>query len=173
MVEDRQPVISQIANSFELDKDLMKQRGDISLQQALEMVPNLNVRTGGQGVPRVDIRGLRTRHIKLLVDGIPLIRPLTDSLTRPLFPTSQIDRLKVTTGSVSELYGPGAFGVIDVQTRFLHNDQLELNAELGRGKPSICRYRRAVIMEGVNYYGNLTHRSRNYFELSDKFPAQP
>ena len=173
VVEDRQPVISQIANSFELDKDLMKQRGDISLQQALEMVPNLNVRTGGQGVPRVDIRGLRTRHIKLLVDGIPFNSTFDGQFDPTFVPTSQIDRLKVTTGSVSELYGPGAFGVIDVQTRFLHNDQLELNAELGEGENQYLSLQAGGHNGRVNYYGNLTHRSRNYFELSDKFQPSP
>lgn len=173
VVEDRQPVISQIANSFELDKDLMNQRGDISLQHALEIVPNLNVRTGGQGVPRVDIRGLRTRHIKLLVDGIPFNSTFDGQFDPTFIPTSQIDRLKVTTGSVSELYGPGAFAVIDVQTRFLHTDQLELNAEVGEGKSQYLSLQAGAHNGKVSYYGNLTHRSRDYFELSNTFQPSP
>src|SRR3990172_3956209 len=55
IVTCRQPVISGISNTFEVDGEAIKKRNDRSLEEALEIIPNLNVRAGGQGVPRIDI----------------------------------------------------------------------------------------------------------------------
>jgi outer membrane receptor for ferrienterochelin and colicin len=41
-----------------------------TLDQALELLPGLDIRTGTDGVPRVDLRGFRSRHV-LLLNGIP------------------------------------------------------------------------------------------------------
>jgi outer membrane cobalamin receptor len=169
VVTARQPVITGISNISELDREFIERRSDRSLEEALEIIPNLNVRAGGQGVPRIDIRGLRTRHIKFLVNGIPFNSTLDGQFDPTFIPASQIDRVKVTTGGASELYGAGAMGVIDVLTRSTRQDQLQINAELGAND------HRHIAAQGgggageIDYYANFTHRNRDSYELSDDF----
>ena len=47
-------------------------RGARTLDEAIALLPGVNIRTGGNGTPRVDLRGLVTRHVKLLINGVPL-----------------------------------------------------------------------------------------------------
>src|SRR3990172_5018651 len=43
----------------------IQNRGARTLEQAISLLPGVNVKTGGDGVPRIDIRGFRTRHVLL------------------------------------------------------------------------------------------------------------
>ena len=109
IVTGRQPVISGISNTFEVDGEAIKKRNDRSLEEALEIIPNLNVRTGGQGVPSIDIRGLRTRHIKFLVNGIPFNSTFDGQFDPAFIPTSQVDRVNGRRDHMTDaMFGPFA-----------------------------------------------------------------
>ena len=117
IVTARQPVISEVATSHSIDSGEMDLRGDRSLDDVMELIPGANVRTGNQAIPRMDIRGLRTRHIKLLINGVLFNSTFDGQFDPTLLPTEQMERVKVTTGGISELYGSGALAVINVITR--------------------------------------------------------
>ena len=93
-------------------------KGARTVDEALEMVPGLNIRTGGKGEPRVDLRGFRSRHVLLLLDGVP-VNSTYDGMFDPSFlPVENIRDIKVTTGGSSVLYGQGALGgVINIITK--------------------------------------------------------
>lgn len=171
VVEETQPVVTRIANSFELTRELIEVRGDRSIEQSLEVIPGLNVRYGGQGVPRIDLRGLRTRHVKFMVNGVPFNSTFDGQFDPTFITATQVDRLKVVTSGVSVLYGSGAFGVIDVLTRSQHEPHVKLNAELGGGAQKHLSAQLGNQSENHSYYLNTTHRSRDYFELSNHFDA--
>lgn len=65
-------IVEQATTLSEVTVADIAQRGAKTLDEAIEMVPGLYVRNGGDGVPRIDIRGLRTRNVTLLLDGVPL-----------------------------------------------------------------------------------------------------
>ena len=171
VVVESQPVVTRISNTFELTRDIVEARGDRSLEQTLEVIPSLNIRYGGQGVPRIDLRGLRTRHIKFLVNGVPYNSTFDGQFDPTFIAASQVDRLKVVTSGISELYGAGAFGVIDVLTRSQHERHLKLNAEIGEGEQKHLSAQLGNNTENHSYYLNVTHRSRDYFELSEDFDS--
>lgn len=101
-----------------IDSDELSARGAQTLDEALQLVPGLNVRAGGEGVPRIDIRGQRTRHIKLLIDGVPFNGSGDGQFDPALIPMALIDSIVVTTGGSSVLYGEGGTaGVIEIITR--------------------------------------------------------
>ncbi len=92
--------------------------GARTLDEALVLVPGMNIRTGGQGVPRVDLRGLRSRHVLLLLNGIPLNSTYDGQFDPAFIPAEEIARIKVTTGTGSVLYGEGGLaGTINIITR--------------------------------------------------------
>lgn len=92
--------------------------GASTLDEALALVPGLNIRTGNQGVPRVDFRGLRSRHVLLLLNGIPLNSTFDGQFDPSLIPVENIAKIKVVTGTASVLYGQGGLaGVIDIVTK--------------------------------------------------------
>ncbi len=107
-----------VATRHTINRRQLQARGVRTLDQALALVPGLNVRNGAQGVPRIDIRGLRTRQIKLLINGVPFNSTYDGQFDPTQIPVDQIARIEVVTGAPSVLYGDGAIaGVINVITR--------------------------------------------------------
>ena len=96
----------------------MKALGARTLDEALTLVPGLYVRTGADGVPRVDVRGFRTRQVTLLLNGIPLNATDDGQFDPSLLPVEEIAEIKVTSGTGSVLYGQGGLGaIINIITR--------------------------------------------------------
>ena len=93
-------------------------RGARTLEQAIALVPGVYVRNGGDGVPRIDIRGLRTRNVILLQDGVPLNSGYDGQFDPSSIPVGNIAAIKVTRGGSSVLYGPGGnAGIIEITTK--------------------------------------------------------
>ncbi|HEY9428980.1 MAG TPA: TonB-dependent receptor plug domain-containing protein, partial [Gemmatimonadaceae bacterium] len=89
-----------------------------TLDDALELLPGLDVRTGSDGVPRINVRGFRPRHVLLLLDGVPLNSTYDGQFDPTLIPVEQIAYIKLTPGPSSVLYGAnGIAGTINIVTR--------------------------------------------------------
>ena len=103
---------------YVLDANDLSARGISTLDQALALVPGLNVRTGAEGVPRIDIRGLRTRQIRVLIDGVPVNAASDGQFDPTTIPVALIEKIIVRTGAASVLYGEGGLaGTIEIVTR--------------------------------------------------------
>ncbi|GAB1039559.1 MAG: hypothetical protein SLagBPW_22620 [Shewanella algae] len=104
--------------SWSISEDEIKALGAQSLDEVLKNVPGVYVRYGGEGTPRVDIRGFKTRHVTLLINGVPANSADDGQFDPSVIPTSQISRVEVSVGPTSVLYGPGgAGGVINIITK--------------------------------------------------------
>lgn len=81
-----------------------------TLAKALELLPGLDIRKGAQGIPRVNIRGLRSRHVVLLLNGIPFNSTYDGQFDSAVIPVENIAKIKVSYGNHSVLYGQGGLG---------------------------------------------------------------
>jgi vitamin B12 transporter len=89
-----------------------------TLEQALNLLPGLDIRTATDGVPRVDLRGFRSRHVLLLLNGIPFNSAFDGQFDPSIIPVENIAKIKVSYGNHSVLYGQGGLGgVINVITK--------------------------------------------------------
>ncbi|WP_412496219.1 TonB-dependent receptor plug domain-containing protein [Shewanella chilikensis] len=104
--------------NWSISEEEIKALGAQSLDEVLKNVPGVYVRYGGDGTPRVDIRGFKTRHVTLLINGVPANSADDGQFDPSVIPTSQIARVEVSVGPTSVLYGPGgAGGVINIITK--------------------------------------------------------
>jgi vitamin B12 transporter len=149
----------------------IRDEGARTLDDALRLVPGVNIREGGQGTPRVDIRGFRTRNVQLFLNGIPVRDTSDDQFDPTTIPADIISEIKVTTGGGSVLYGPGGNGgSIDIITKAgkkgLHGSVAGEAAEGERydGKASLSGGNKKADFFVV---GNLMNRDK--FPLSDDF----
>jgi outer membrane cobalamin receptor len=111
-------VVEQIGPRRVIERDRIEERSARSLDEALRLEPGIYVRTGGEGVPRVDLRGLRSRQVQLLLDGIPFNSTEDGQFDPALIPTEGMERVKLGFGNSSALYGDGPLaGVIQIETR--------------------------------------------------------
>jgi vitamin B12 transporter len=99
-----------------------KERGEITLVDALQGVPGLNVvQSGGPGnVASVFIQGSNSEDVLVLLDGVPVNDPSTPNgaFNFGIYSLQDIARIEVVRGPMSGLYGSGAIGgVIDIITK--------------------------------------------------------
>jgi outer membrane cobalamin receptor len=72
-VTSARDLVEDVVTTRHVDEEDIRQESARTLDEALVRQPGLVIRTGADGVPRIDMRGLRTRHVRLLVDGIPTL----------------------------------------------------------------------------------------------------
>ena len=96
----------------------LTERGVTNLAQALELVPEINVRFAGRGGRILDVRGARKGSIKVIVDGIPVDDPYYGTFDVSSIPVTDIVQIRVSSSPSSPLDGVGGpGGVIEVHTR--------------------------------------------------------
>ncbi|WP_315903036.1 TonB-dependent receptor [Shewanella phaeophyticola] len=74
--------------------------GAQSLDKVLKTVPGIYVRVGGQGTPRVDIRGFKSRHVIYLINGVPANSAEDGQFDPSVVPTALIESIEVSVGAV-------------------------------------------------------------------------
>ncbi|HXV37419.1 MAG TPA: TonB-dependent receptor plug domain-containing protein, partial [Myxococcota bacterium] len=117
-VTSQRDVVTAITTTREITREDISQESARTLDEALVHQPSLIVRTGGEGSPRIDIRGLRTRQILTLIDGVPFYSSEDNAFDPSLIPTQIIERVDVTYSNSSVLYGDGPIaGIIQIRTR--------------------------------------------------------
>jgi outer membrane receptor protein involved in Fe transport len=96
----------------------LAERGAVTLDQALELIPELNVREAGRGGRQIDIRGARKGSIKILIDGIPVDDPYYGNFDISSIPVTDIEQIRVSASPASPIDGTGGpGGVVEVHTR--------------------------------------------------------
>jgi outer membrane cobalamin receptor len=118
VVSADKPAVEAAGSVEEVTAADIEASGARNLNEAIDLLPGVNIRTGGDGVPRIDIRGLKTRHVLILLDGVPLNSAFDQQFDPTLIPVENIARIKVTKGPSSVLYGQGGLGgVINIITK--------------------------------------------------------
>ncbi len=109
---------------FDRDTDLrltgqeLMERGATNLADALELMPDLYVRTAGRGGMQVDIRGARKGSTKILIDGVAVDDPFYGNFDLSSIPVTDIVQIRVSASPSSPIDGIGGpGGVIEVHTR--------------------------------------------------------
>ncbi|HKK52074.1 MAG TPA: TonB-dependent receptor, partial [Myxococcota bacterium] len=146
-VTSSRDLAEQVSTVRRLDREDLEQEAARTLDEALVHVPNLVVRTGGDGVPRIDLRGLRSRHLTLLVDGIPFNSTADGQFDASLVPTQLIESIDLVTSNSSVLYGDGGIaGVLQIRTR-TPSEELEATGSLDVRERS--QYQPEATLSGV------------------------
>jgi len=90
------------------------------------------VTTGSKAESHVKIRGMDNDKSTLLLDGIPVYEPYFNLYDLRTIPTIDVERVQVTKGPSSVLYGANTMGgIVEVLTRRPQESGLELSTRLG------------------------------------------
>lgn len=116
-ITESSEVVEAVGTTRRIGRAEIEARNARSLDDALRLIPGIHVRTGGDGTPRVDVRGFRSRHILLLVNGVPVNSTADGQFDPARISTDGIREIKVTYGTGSVLYGDNALAaVIEITT---------------------------------------------------------
>ena len=116
-ITEADEVVQTIGTTRRIDRAEIEARHARTLDEALRLIPGVYVRTGGDGTPRIDVRGFRSRHVLLLVDGVPFNSAADGQFDPARISTAAIREITVTFGTSSVLYGDNAMAaVIEIVT---------------------------------------------------------
>jgi vitamin B12 transporter len=166
-------IVEQVGTTRRLSRADIEARNARTLDEALKLLPGIYVRTGGDGTPRIDVRGFRSRHVLLLINGVPVNSTVDGQFDPARISTKAIREIKVSYGSSSVLYGDNAVaGVIEITTI---DDKPEVSLEVSGGTPDQRgvggRYSAAA--GRWSFTGTATGSSTDGFRLPGDFVPTP
>jgi vitamin B12 transporter len=83
----------------------------------LDLMPGVNVRDGGRGESRLDVRGFDQRAVLFTLNGVPVYEPWNGIINLNLFPLEMLGSIVVDRGPSSALFGPnGMAGTVKLTT---------------------------------------------------------
>ena len=168
---ERASVTEAATTHWSVDAQEIKASGAQSLDQVLENVPGIYVRVGGDSTPRVDIRGLKTRHITFLINGVPASSTEDGQFDPSVIPTNQIARVDVSVGPTSVLYGPGgSAGVINIITK-QGDESSSLSGKVESAADNTLNADISAAGSGDNWQGimSVTHQETDGTPMPDDF----
>jgi len=117
-VTSERDLVEEVTTVRTITQESIEEKSARNLDEALVREPSIVVRRAGEGVARVDLRGLRTRQILLLLDGVPFYTTEDGNFDPSLIPSNLIESIDVIYSNSSVLYGDGPLaGVLQVRTR--------------------------------------------------------
>lgn len=126
-------IVEQVGTTRRVTSADIEARNARTLDEALRLLPGVYVRTGGDGTPRIDVRGFRSRHVLLLINGVQVNSTSDGQFDPARISTRAIREIKVSYGTSSVLYGDNAMaGVIEITTV---DDKPEASIEVSGGTP--------------------------------------
>ncbi|SPD75362.1 TonB-dependent receptor [uncultured Desulfobacterium sp.] len=157
----------------ELTEDDIRNSDARNLVEAVDLLPGVDVFTGGDGTPRINIRGFRTRHVLLLLNGIPLNSAYDQQFDPSLIPVENIAEIKTTIGPSSVLYGQGALGgVINIITKKgTKETKGTIKGEVGEGGFYLGEANISSGAKGFDFFLSGSALKRDAFPLSNDFHA--
>lgn len=175
VVSAGKPAVEAAGTVREVTAADIEASGARTLNEAIDLLPGVNIRTGGDGVPRIDIRGFKTRHVVLLLDGVPFNSAYDQQFDPTLIPVEDIARIKVTTGPSSVLYGQGGLGgVINIITKKgTRKTRGMFGLETGDNAPYRAKASLGAAAGKFDVFVSGSATKTNSFPLSDDFSAKP
>ena len=104
------PIDPYLPARTQVDRSEILDAHKSELSDVLELTPGINVRQGGKGEVRVDMRGFDQRATLYTLDGIPVYEPYNGIINADLFPLEMLNSIEITRGASSSLYGPNGMG---------------------------------------------------------------
>lgn len=139
-----------------------------SVDEALQQLPGTNIQLRNQGQPRLDIRGLPPRQVRLFLNGVPINSADDGQFDPSLIPSENIAEIKVIRGTSSVLYGPDALGgIVDIVTRKgTATGASELSAEFGEGNERLETAYHSGAYKQADYFVSGSHFERTGFPVA-------
>ena len=107
-----------ISTVTRLDHTKIEHMKPLDLSEAIRYAPGVMVTFGDKSTYTLKLRGMDSKRIALLIDGIPVYEPYYSTFDLKTISTYGIDSLQLTKGPSSVLYGPNTLGgIVNVITR--------------------------------------------------------
>jgi vitamin B12 transporter len=130
-VTEASELVEEVGTTRRITRADIEARNARTLDEALRLVPGIYIRTGGDGTPRVDVRGFRSRHVLLLINGVPANSTADGQFDPARISMDAVREIKISYGSSSVLYGDNALAAVIEITTIDANPDSSANVSAG------------------------------------------
>jgi len=151
-----------IYNVQVINAKMLKEKAALNLADALSSNSNIHIKNNGPLGTGLSIQGMDGAHIKILIDGVPVIGRLNSIIDLSQLSVNNVDHIEIIEGPMSVVYGSNALaGAINIISKESNSKKIEtgfdsyyesigisdfqVSALAGFGKSSI-------IMNGGRYF---------------------
>jgi outer membrane cobalamin receptor len=159
-----------ISTVTRLDSTTFERNRPVDLSEGIKFAPGVYVTVGSKNEYNLRLRGIDSRRIVLLVDGIPVYEPFFSSFDLKTVAAGGIDSLQITKGPSSVLYGPNALGgIVNVITRRPSaGSELSLNASYGEKNTRSLTLDTNHQWKRLGFAGTLQYQDSDAFVYPDE-----
>jgi vitamin B12 transporter len=106
-------------NVVVIDEEEIRQLPARDLGEVLKYVAGIDVgpRQGFGRATSISIQGSDSRHVRVMIDGIPLNAQVSEAVDPSRFPLENIKRIEVIKGAASSVWGSSLGGVVNIITK--------------------------------------------------------
>lgn len=145
-----------------ISREVIEQSGASHLDQLLEMQQGVSVNRDMIMGAGIRLNGMGGQHVKILVDGVPLIGRLDGKIDASQLPLASVERIEIVNGPMSSSYGSDAAGgVINIITNKSVDGPFRAHAStmyesIGtydiQGGAGLSSGRSSVMLDGGRYF---------------------
>ncbi len=168
-VVGKAPREQPVSTVTRIDFTKIEQNRPLDLAEAIRYAPGVNVTVGNKSEFTLKLRGMDSRRIVLLIDGVPSYEPYYGSFDLKTVAAAGIDTLQITKGPSSVLYGPNTLGgIVNVITRRpADKPHLTLNAGMGDKKTRTAGIDGGFRWGKFSFAGNVGYQDSDGFAYPD------
>jgi len=170
LVVGKAPKERSVSTVTILEYTKIEQIKPLDLSEVIRYSSGVTVSFGEKSVYTLKIRGMDSKRIALLIDGIPVYEPYYSSFDLKTVATGGIDSLKITRGPSSVLYGPNTLGgIVNVITqRPSGKPSLSLNTSYGERNTRSFGLNSGFKLNPFSFTGNLLFQDSDGFYYPDE-----
>lgn len=149
------PVTQPISTVTLLPKASIEKLLSRNLSDIVSLTPGVTVSEGQKAESSINLRGMSSKRITLMVDGVPIYEPYFNSFDLKTFSTTNVESVKVIKGANSVLYGANTLGgVIDITTQRPSQPFVKLKGLLSENKSSFLSGMAGASMNRFSFLAN-------------------
>lgn len=158
----------------EVTKEEMASRQIQTVAEAIQTLPGGYVSIGSRNEMVVQLRGIEQRQVAVLLDGVPIYVPYDGVVDLGEIPMEVVEKITVTAGNASVLYGPNSLGgTINIISKSPGRLQSHVQTTLGSGNLQVYSLGGSGTVGSFGYLLTGSYRRQDHFRLSDDFPEAP
>jgi outer membrane cobalamin receptor len=175
LVVGKAPKVQPVSTVTTIAFTLIDQNKSRDLAEAIRYAPGVNITVGSKNEYVLKLRGMDSRRIALLIDGVPNYEPYYGSFDLKTVAAAGLDSIQITKGPSSVLYGPNTLaGIVNVLTRRPGADPyLTVNGSLGDRKTRQVGLNTGVQWNRFSFSGDVGYQDSNGFAYPDPSGGNP
>jgi len=170
VVTAQQSPTSLTSSLREVNGQTIRQRQIQTIAEAVQLTPGGYISIGSRNEMVVHLRGIEQRQIAVLLDGVPIYVPYDGLVDLGQMPVGAVEKITVTQGNASVLYGPNSLGgSINIVTQLPSQSHTRLRMMGGSGDLQLYNLNQSGSFKSLGYLLELGYNRQDYFPLAEDF----